>query len=886
MSHAIIPGYERFRRDQLSDVDAGRLLISELNCQACHGPLLSASLPARKAPVLTDAASRLTPRFIKEFLNNPQAVKAGTAMPDVLGGDDAERQVEALTHFLASSGSLVPSPVSAVAVKRGEALFHRVGCAACHGDQRKSASERPEFAMPLGDPNTKYTVGSLAAFLKNPHVVRPSGRMPALNLTDEEARDIASYLMKDVKVDATITFEMFEGRWNELPDFEMLTAKVSGETADFDVLVTEKRERFALRFRTFLHVPQDGDYQIWLGSDDGSRLLIDGEQVVVADGVHPHTIVEGKVTLTAGPHPLVVEYFEDGGEESLSVEIAGPNLARQPLAGFVSKSKDAPGNRDAFVPDSELVAAGRRLFDTAGCASCHQHDGIKDVVRLPKSIPPFAKLDLGKGCLSPNAADGIPQFALTEAQRSDIAAAIRSLTAAPQAEASPSQQISTTMLTLNCYACHQRGEVGGVPRIQDHLFTGSIPEMGDEGRIPPHLDGIGDKLQTSWLKHVMQQGAKDRPYMATRMPKFGEQNVGSLPQWFADVDAKSDVPDVTFDEPVHRVIADARLMVGDQALSCIKCHTFDKYKATGLQSLDLTTMSRRLRRDWFHRYLLNPQSYRPGTRMPSAWPNNRSVVPKILDGDPARQLEAIWLYLQDGSQAKIPSGLIAEAIELKPTERPIIYRNFIEGLSARGIAVGFPEGAHYAWDAEQMNLRLIWHGAFIDASKHWVGRGPGNQSPAGDHVMTLVSGQPLAVLQSTDQPWPTESSRNAGFEFLGYRLNKAGEPAFRYSWREWSVVDRIVPVIAESRQEPSLNRSLEFSVAEPKTTSGKAVSFRIAAAKTIQAKDDGWLINGAVFLKFRDGQAELRTVEGGHELLVKLIPDSNGRASIAYEMTW
>jgi len=761
-----------------------------------------------------------------------------------------------------------------------------VGCAACHGDQTKPAAERPEFAMPLGDPNTKYTVGSLTAFLQNPHAVRPSGRMPSLNLTAEEARDVANYLLKDVKVEATIAFEMFEGRWEELPDFDMLTAKSSGQTADFDVLVTAKRERFALRFKTYLHVPKDGEYQVWLGSDDGSRLLVDGQQVVIADGVHPHTIVEGKVDLKAGPHPLVVEYFEGGGEESLSVEIAGPDIVRQPLASFVSKGPEPIETRSGFVVDAELVKAGRKLFDTAGCASCHQHDGIKDVVRLPRTIPQFAKLDLSKGCLAADASPGVPEFALDGQQRNDIAVAIKTLTSESLPEVTAEQQIASTMMTLNCYACHQRSKVGGVPRIQDHLFTGSIPEMGDEGRIPPHLDGIGDKLNTSWLKHVMQQGAKDRPYMATRMPKFGEQNVGSLTELFENRDRKSEVADVTFGEPDHRVVAEARLMVGDQALSCIKCHYFDRHKATGIQSLDLTTMTKRLRRDWFHRYLLNPQAYRPGTRMPSAWPNNRSVVPKILHGDPAQQIEAIWLYLKAGSKAKIPSGLIAKAIELKPTERPIIYRNFIEGLSARGIAVGFPEGAHYAWDAEQMNVRLIWHGGFIDASKHWVGRGPGNQSPLGDHVMTLISGQPLAVLDDADQAWPAESSRESGFEFRGYQLDNEGVPTFRYSWRDLSVIDRLTPLITESAPDPSLSRTLEFSAANKAKPPIADLWFRVAAGKTIESQEDGWLLDGAISVKFIRGDAHVRDVDGGRELLVKLAPDKTGRASIAYEMAW
>ena len=210
--------------------------------------------------------------------------------------------------------------------------------------------------------------------------------------------------------------------------------------------------------------------------------------------------------------------------------------------------------------------------------------------------------------------------------------------------------------------------------------------------------------------------------MATRMPRFGAGQTGSLVSLFSATDALGEDKPVTFPEPDHRIKADARLMVGDQALSCIKCHTFDKYAATGIQSLDMTTMTRRLRREWFHRYLLDPQKYRSGTRMPAAWPKGRSVVPHILNGDSDVQIEAIWTYLLDGKNAKVPSGLQREAIELMPGDRPIIYRNFLEGLSPRGIAVGFAAKAHFAWDAEHMTPRLIWHGPGHDCGEnrfHW-----------------------------------------------------------------------------------------------------------------------------------------------------------------------
>ncbi len=878
--HVIIPGYERFRSDKLDSLEAGRLLISELNCQSCHGSILDEVLPQRRAPILTRVSTRIQFEHLKAFIANPHGVKPGTAMPQLLSKDDAD-SVEALAQFLAAGAAPIPAPVSGAAIARGERLFHTAGCAACHGDQRTDPPNRPSYAMPLGPLDQKYTVGSLIGFLKDPHAVRPSGRMPSLNLDDKEARDVASYLLKNIDVEPRMMVEYFEGSWDKLPNFDDLTPKDAHPATDFDVSAAKKKDGFALRFKAFLHIPKDGEYQFWLGSDDGSRLLINGEEIVNGDGVHPHSVQSAKKQLTAGAYSIVVEYFEGGGEESLSAEVAGPELNRQSLAGLVSNDRNAPENKTSFEANPALIQQGQKLFTSLGCASCHEHSGKDETIRLPKQVPSFSKLDPSKGCLAEEPIANVPRFTLTTQQRSDISVAMRSLQAPnllPTAD--PEQQISTVMLTLNCYACHQRNEIGGVPREQDHLFAGSIQEMGDEGRVPPHLDGIGDKLRTNWLKEVLNKGAKDRPYMATRMPKFGEQNVGKLIELFVKQDRKTNVPEIEFDEPPHRVNADARLMVGDQALSCIKCHYFDKHKATGIQSLDMTTMTNRLRRDWFHRYLLNPSAYRPGTRMPSAWPNGKSVVPHILAGNSDQQIEAIWRYLEDGKNAKIPSGLLAKAIELKPTDRPILYRNFIEGLSARGIAVGYPEKAHIAWDAEQMNLRLIWHGAFIDASKHWVGRGPGFQSPLGDHVMQLPNGQPLAVLDDRDQPWPTESARDAGYSFSGYRLNEKGQPAFAYLWNGVDVVDFVEPVAGEP--DASLQRTLRFTSKAPPSN----LYFRPAAADSVTNTDKGWLIDNAINMLFDGVEPSVRVINGRSELMVPVEFDADGAATIRYRMAW
>ncbi len=907
--HVIVPGYERFRAEHLSPADAGKLLISELNCQSCHGQFGNDVVPPRQAPVLTKVGERSNADHIRKFITNPQSEKPGTAMPELAALKADPSTADAITAFLTQGAPWRAAAVGVDAVRRGEELFHKVGCAACHADQRSdevisnlrrgiSAGQadeededeqpkpdikwtRPTFAMPLGKLDQKYSLSSLINFLRDPHAVRPSGRMPSLNLTPEESRDIASYLLKDVDVEANINFEYFEGDWQKVPDFSKLKAISSGTTTDFSVGVSPRKELFALRFSGFLHVPANGNYHFHLSSDDGARLLIDGNLIVDNDGIHPAGFRRGDADLKAGSHELVVEYFEYHGQEELAVEVDGPDLPRQPLAGLITLSEKAHSTKAepvAAIP-AELIEKGRLAFTTLGCAACHQYGEGDQSLSWTGKATPFATMKSTGGCLAEKPDTKVPAFSLSKQQQQDITAAIESARTPGGETIDIKHDIHQTMLTINCYACHSRNSLGGVSEPMNHVFTGSIPEMGDEGRVPPSLDGAGDKLNENWLKTVLNEGAKDRPYMATRMPKFGAQQTGSLLSKLVASDAKPAIEPVTLPEPEHRIKADARLMIGDQALSCIKCHTFDKYAATGIQSLDMTTMTGRLRKEWFHRYLLDPQAYRPGTRMPAAWPKGRSVVPHILNGDSNVQIEAIWTYLLDGKNAKVPSGLQREAIELKPIDRPIIYRNFLEGLSPRGIAVGFAEQVHFAWDAEHMTPRLIWHGAFIDASKHWVDRGPGNQVPLGDHVMTLPAGPPLATLISLDVAWPDSNPRENGFHFKGYSLSKSGLPTFKYLWDDAAVTDTIKPFAA------SPDNGLQRTMTVKSSKKIENVYLRIASGDNIEEVDGAFIVNGVRFI-FDGVEPVVRSINNRRELLLPVTAAAGEDATLKFTVIW
>jgi hypothetical protein len=370
--------------------------------------------------------------------------------------------------------------------------------------------------------------------------------------------------------------------------------------------------------------------------------------------------------------------------------------------------------------------------------------------------------------------------------------------------------------------------------------------------------------------------------MRTRMPKFGLENAGKIAEAFTITDGFLAGEMRKFDEPELRTKATGRHLVGDKALGCVKCHNFGQFRATGVQAMNLQTMTRRLREDWFLRYLPDPQQYRPGTRMPSGFPDGRATIQDVYDGNASKQVAAIWTYLKDGDRAGIPDGLIGQMIELKPDKSPIIYRNFIEGLSPRGIAVGYPEHCHLAWDADRMALALLWHGRFLDAAMHWEGRGPGFQRPLGDHVIPWETTSPVAVLTSQDAPWPTEPARERGYRFRGYRLNAKQQPTFLYDAPELHVADFPEPV--ERGAEGVFRRQITLTA----DRDVENVYVRAGVGQRIEPQADGWhVIDGTVRLHIAaEGTAPLvRDSNGRKELLVP-VRLTGGRADVVQQMEW
>jgi len=169
-----------------AQVEAGRTLVEELNCAGCHGGAGAQRLKSFVGPDLSNVGNRAKAAWVYEWLRDPAAHGAWVTMPKVLEKDEDCRDAAAYLMTLKDARRRVNEyKPSASKAKQGKELFETIGCANCHADH---------FSGALA---AKWTsIGQLADYLKEPARMTRSGRMPGMNLSDDEAVSLANYLLQ------------------------------------------------------------------------------------------------------------------------------------------------------------------------------------------------------------------------------------------------------------------------------------------------------------------------------------------------------------------------------------------------------------------------------------------------------------------------------------------------------------------------------------------------------------------------------------------------------------------------------------------------------------------------------------------------------------------
>ena len=111
-------------------------------------------------------------------------------------------------------------------------------------------------------------------------------------------------------------------------------ATKTGVISNFDVAALQVSATpndvgtYSIRYKGYINITRSETYTFYTNSDDGSKLYINGNEIVSNDGLHGAQERNGSIFLNAGTYPITVLFFENGGDHSLSVLYSSSSITK------------------------------------------------------------------------------------------------------------------------------------------------------------------------------------------------------------------------------------------------------------------------------------------------------------------------------------------------------------------------------------------------------------------------------------------------------------------------------------------------------------------------------------------------------------------------------
>lgn len=116
-----------------------------------------------------------------------------------------------------------------------------------------------------------------------------------------------------------VSFSYFEGKYQSIDELANAKPLKKGTLKNFTIAEAAATDSFTYEFKAWIKIPKKGVYRFYTYSDDGSKLMIDGREVVNNDGLHGAKRADGKIALDEGFHQITFCYFEDYMDNELEV---------------------------------------------------------------------------------------------------------------------------------------------------------------------------------------------------------------------------------------------------------------------------------------------------------------------------------------------------------------------------------------------------------------------------------------------------------------------------------------------------------------------------------------------------------------------------------------
>jgi len=491
--------------------------------------------------------------------------------------------------------------------RKGRLLFAENHCSKCHMGAG-GMTELTEFAPLLLASGSRLNEAWIAQWLSNPSAFRPDTRMP--DLIDEstpegkqKAADLAAWLV---------------------------TQKVGEVPAAPDKALAQK------------------------GGEHFHRLGC----------VACHTQAGGEVDPSRVPLANVAFKFQPGAlagflkkPDAWYAHIGMPDFAlsdaeANEIAAFLLDASGKIERKPSDFPKGDATK-GMAIASELNCGSCHAGTGAMNVT-LANTDAIFAKDWAATGCVSPHPGPKAPKLALTDDDRAALVAFSKKGTA-PLTRNVPAEYAASKLESLRCTSCHG---MDGHPSKLDttHVESKSLVahvkgenEKLDQSR--PHLTYIGEMLHASFIEGMINgtptsTGIRPRPWLDMRMPAFHSYSSGlasGLARIHGVEPGKPEAPQV--DAALAEI---GKKIASNDGFGCTTCHGVGTMKPTAafeVEGINFALAHERLRKEWFIRWMDNPPSVTPATKMPRYSEDGKSQRPE-LDGDAAKQFDAIWNYIQ------------------------------------------------------------------------------------------------------------------------------------------------------------------------------------------------------------------------------------------------
>jgi len=200
------------------------------------------------------------------------------------------------------------------------------------------------FTLDGSEPNANSTIYSLPFEIKQTTVLKmrafDQANKPGIVFTYQFEKAKLKEAVQSVQVKPGLLYDYFEKFFVTTDDLDLVKPVSSGIIGNFTINQKKRENYFGFRYTGYIEVPKDGIYSFYLKSNDGSRLNINGEELIENDANHGAVEEPGNIGLKAGLHKIAVKYMQCGGGKALTVSWSGPGMEKREIPGTVLFHKE------------------------------------------------------------------------------------------------------------------------------------------------------------------------------------------------------------------------------------------------------------------------------------------------------------------------------------------------------------------------------------------------------------------------------------------------------------------------------------------------------------------------------------------------------------------